>query len=472
LGTDGGGNIDSDPLFVDADGGDDIVGTGDDNVRLLPCSPCIDAGDNSVVTVGIDLDGNERIVNGTVDMGAYETSNNEPFICLSTSQVRLEAYESDTNACGKMFSMFSIRNGGGGTLHWTIAGGGLCDWLTISPMGGSSTGETDEVMLIVDTSGLAVGDYNCDLTISADGALNSPETVHVVLEVLDLAPSIPISLAYEAQCYGYAYATTWIFYPEDRVEDWDTCQDSSINDKSQCQAYVDVSYEDWPYGSYQSSLIKTEVEGCYGGYGGRLVSNIQGYGVSADWKYGEYSYEWPVGGYGSGHTSLAGIIDIGEGLPMWTPDIITLTADAIVSGDDPSRWDNWDWCLKIWDDDPGTPLMQLGTGNTSAELSVLAGQMLNFEFYVEAEQDDWLGGRDSTIQIDLGVIIPNVADVNGDDRVDLADFGIVSGRWMEAGCNEGNDFCNSVDIDQMGDVGLGDLFILAGNWLAGVPGPV
>ena len=58
----GTGNIDLDPVLVDADG------------RLSPGSPCIDAGDNSAVPAGIttDLDGNARIADGTVDMGAYE----------------------------------------------------------------------------------------------------------------------------------------------------------------------------------------------------------------------------------------------------------------------------------------------------------------------------------------------------------------------------------------------------------------
>ncbi|MGB2807728.1 MAG: right-handed parallel beta-helix repeat-containing protein [Sedimentisphaerales bacterium] len=70
----GTGNIGSDPLFVDADGIDNIVGTDDDNLRLLVGSPCIDAGDNSVVTVTTDLDDNPRIMGNAVDMGAYEAS--------------------------------------------------------------------------------------------------------------------------------------------------------------------------------------------------------------------------------------------------------------------------------------------------------------------------------------------------------------------------------------------------------------
>ena len=80
----GSGNINSDPLFADADGADGIIGTLDDDLRLLPLSPAIDAGNNDIVNESNDLDGNNRFYDdsdvtdsgsGTapiVDMGAYE----------------------------------------------------------------------------------------------------------------------------------------------------------------------------------------------------------------------------------------------------------------------------------------------------------------------------------------------------------------------------------------------------------------
>jgi len=74
-GFEGTGNVNADPLFVDADGADDIVGTPDDDLRLQSClSPCFNRGDNAAIPAGTttDLDGNPRLSNLTVDMGAYE----------------------------------------------------------------------------------------------------------------------------------------------------------------------------------------------------------------------------------------------------------------------------------------------------------------------------------------------------------------------------------------------------------------
>ncbi len=67
------GNSGVDPLFVDADGADDIVGTEDDDVRLSPDSPAINAGDPDPAGLpATDLDGHARVLCGRVDIGAYE----------------------------------------------------------------------------------------------------------------------------------------------------------------------------------------------------------------------------------------------------------------------------------------------------------------------------------------------------------------------------------------------------------------
>lgn len=66
-------NSAADPLFIDADGLDDIPGTADDDLHLDPFSGCINAGDPiGDYTAQVDMDFVSRVRYGRVDIGADE----------------------------------------------------------------------------------------------------------------------------------------------------------------------------------------------------------------------------------------------------------------------------------------------------------------------------------------------------------------------------------------------------------------
>ncbi len=110
--------LDGDPLFADADGPDDDPTTWhDNNYRLLSGSPCVDAGDNTLVSgCWFDLDGRLRRADDpntpdggvgdppVVDIGAYEFNGAVPIDCngnrLADTCEALSGLVSDCNANG------------------------------------------------------------------------------------------------------------------------------------------------------------------------------------------------------------------------------------------------------------------------------------------------------------------------------------------------------------------------------------
>lgn len=86
------GNSPADPLLVDLDGADNVVGTVDDDLRVVGFSPAIDSGSNTAWTVVLttDIAGLPRfyddpaVIDGgeglapIIDRGAYESQPDEP----------------------------------------------------------------------------------------------------------------------------------------------------------------------------------------------------------------------------------------------------------------------------------------------------------------------------------------------------------------------------------------------------------
>ncbi len=125
-GTLGGvGNSGVDPLFVDPDGADGIIGTEDDDLRLSADSPAINAGDPEAGSYlpAFDLDGHSRILCGSVDIGAYEFGIGDfdcnrsvnlfdfasfPY-CLTGPSLGVEADRSLTNILHEAFSGSKMR---------------------------------------------------------------------------------------------------------------------------------------------------------------------------------------------------------------------------------------------------------------------------------------------------------------------------------------------------------------------------
>ena len=104
--------IDADPLFADPD---------NENYQLDPDSPCINAGSPETpanLLNGLDLDGNQRVSDNCIDIGAYEydpngvqeTLQNEQTIHIVGNPVTISSYaeiecESACNLFAKVYSV-------------------------------------------------------------------------------------------------------------------------------------------------------------------------------------------------------------------------------------------------------------------------------------------------------------------------------------------------------------------------------
>jgi hypothetical protein len=113
-----------------------------------------------------------------------------PTIVVSTSSLSFSAQAGGSNPSPQAIG---IRNGGGGTLGYTVAWDAA--WLSVAPASGSSTGQENTHIVAVNSGGLAQGSYAGTLMITSSGAINSPQVVGVTLQVTGTVGNNEISVS-------------------------------------------------------------------------------------------------------------------------------------------------------------------------------------------------------------------------------------------------------------------------------------
>jgi hypothetical protein len=119
-----------------------------------------------------------------------------PLICCNPKRLTFNATEGGSNPASQTLE---ISNSGIDTIDWVLSDD--APWLSESPTSGSSTGEHDTVAVSVDIAGMSAGDYSASISITADGAINSPWAIPVSLHISSAAPQIsfsPESLSFTA----------------------------------------------------------------------------------------------------------------------------------------------------------------------------------------------------------------------------------------------------------------------------------
>ena len=101
-----------------------------------------------------------------------------PVLQINPASLSFRAVSGETPSAQTL----TVRNAGGGVLVWRATSS--VPWITVEPTSGTLSAGSATITVRVSTQGLSVGTHHGSIVVSAEGALNSPQTVAVTLEIL------------------------------------------------------------------------------------------------------------------------------------------------------------------------------------------------------------------------------------------------------------------------------------------------
>jgi Zn-dependent metalloprotease len=117
---------------------------------------------------------------------ASSSNGTQPVISFTPSSFSFSATQGGASPPAQILEVW---NSGNGTLEWSASENAT--WLSLSPASGDSSGETDNVTLSVDISGLSANTYDGNITLASANASNSPQIVPVSLTISSPKAELP-----------------------------------------------------------------------------------------------------------------------------------------------------------------------------------------------------------------------------------------------------------------------------------------
>ncbi len=111
------------------------------------------------------------------DAATFTVQPSAAVIVLNDDSLFFNSYQGGPNPAGQQVI---ITNGGTGALNWNAAE--TTDWLTLSATSGTAPGN---FTASVDIAALGIGRHSADITITSAEATNSPQTVVIVVDIVD-----------------------------------------------------------------------------------------------------------------------------------------------------------------------------------------------------------------------------------------------------------------------------------------------